>query len=122
MKIKIVKSSDLREADSMAFEDVVGDLDVVGFPSPEEELEEGHRVLVQAHLPHVEQWNRDPNVDLVYLWPGGPLQVGDLVICPPTPLHGATFVAIVTSLDASSHPYKGPAKYLIGRANEVEID
>ncbi len=78
------------------------------------------RVLVQVYMPHIRQYisGVDPMRDLVYRWPGkfGPLAIGDLVICPPSPRHKKTFVGIVTSLDASSHPYKGPCKSLRGKA------
>lgn len=77
--------------------------------------EKGARILVEAYLPHVADYGHDPNVSLVYSWPGGPLAVGDLVKCPPTPLGGSTFTGIVTSLDASGHPYKGPVKALLGK-------
>jgi len=75
------------------------------------------RVIVQGHLPHVKQYN--PNFetmrDLVYSWPGGPLAVGDIVLCPKTPYGPGPFEAIVVSLDAADHPYRGPVRSIIKR-------
>jgi len=73
------------------------------------------RVIVQAYLPHVTQYSAtfDPMRDLVYSWPGGPLAVGDIVLCPKTPLGPGPFEAIVISLDGADHPYKGPLKSII---------
>jgi hypothetical protein len=79
------------------------------------------RVVVQAYLPHVTQYNKhfDPLRDLVYRWRGGePLAVGDLVLCPKTPLGPSDFVAIVVSLDASNHPYKGPVRSIIRKVTK----
>lgn len=82
------------------------------------EPKKGQRVVVQAYLPHVEQFGWNPNNDLVYGWPGGPLEVGDLVRCPGTNLQPSGWAAIVVSLDASGHPYKGPVRMLLGKAEE----
>lgn len=86
------------------------------------EVDHSHdRVMVQVHMPHITRWvNADPLRDLVYSWPGahGPLAVGDLVICPPSPRHCGTFTGIVTSLSAEGHPYRGPVKALLGHAGE----
>lgn len=68
------------------------------------------RIIVMVHMPHVRAWGHDPNRELVYRWIGGPLAVGDIVVCPPTPFYPQDFEGIVTSLDASHHPYKGPVK------------
>lgn len=82
------------------------------------EPKKGQRVVVQAYLPHVTQFGWNPNNDLVYGWPGGPLEVGDLVRCPGTNLQPSGWAAIVVSLDASGHPYKGPVRMLLGKAEE----
>lgn len=80
------------------------------------------RVLVQVYMPHVQKWfpKADTVRDLVYRWPGkfGPLAVGDLVVCPATKRHPKNFTGIVTSLDADSHPYRGPVRNLLGRAHD----
>ena len=81
------------------------------------EPRKGQRVLVEAYLPHVQQYGWNPGASLVYGWPGGPLAVGDLVLCPGTALNPAGWTAIVTSLDASGHPYKGPVRMLLGRVS-----
>lgn len=82
----------------------------------DEEEELGpRRVLVEVYLPHVKKYGRDPHMALVYRWRKGPLHVGDLVLCPPTPRHRFSFTGIVISLDASQHPYKGPVKDIIKR-------
>lgn len=72
------------------------------------------RVIVVAHLPHLEKYKHDPTRELVYGCDFA-VSVGDQVICPPTPLRPSTFTAMVISLDASEHPYKGPVKNLIGK-------
>lgn len=73
------------------------------------------RVIVQAYLPHVLEYSAgfDPMRDLVYSWPGEPLAVGDIVLCPKTPLGPGPFEAIVISLDGADHPYKGPLKSIL---------
>ena len=80
------------------------------------EPKKGQRVVVEAYLPHVQQYGWNPSASLVYGWPGGPLAVGDLVLCPGTSLQPAGWKAIVVSLDASGHPYKGPVRMLLGKA------
>lgn len=80
------------------------------------EPKKGQRVIVEAYLPHVTQYGWNPNLSLVYGWPGGPLEVGDLVRCPGTDRQPSGWVAIVVNLDASGHPYKGPVKMLLGKA------
>lgn len=100
------------EADMAVEELILGAFEDVDFSN--------ERVLVQVHMPHIKKYlpKVDPLRDLVYRWPGklGPIAVGDLVICPPTPRHSGTFVGIITSLDASAHPYKGKVKNLRGKA------
>ena len=81
------------------------------------EPKKGQRVIVQAYMEHVQQYGWNPNADLVYGWPGGPLAVGDLVLCPGTNLKPDGWKAIVTNLDASGHPYKGPVRMLLGKAS-----
>lgn len=71
------------------------------------------RVVVQAYLKHVKRYGHDPSLDLVYRWPGGALAVGDLVLCPKTPMGPGPFVAMVVSLNGDDHPYKGPVKTII---------
>lgn len=76
------------------------------------------RVIVQVYLPHVTDYNPtfDPMRDLVYRWTGSErLDVGDLVLCPPTPKRRSTFTGIVVSLRGQDHPYKGACKALIGK-------
>jgi hypothetical protein len=80
--------------------------------SPDEQPEA--RIVVQAYLPQVATFGHDGNRDLVYQWPGGDsLKVGDIVLCPKTPRGRDDFEAMVVSLDASNHPYKGPVKSII---------
>ena len=93
----------------VAIENAIDDLEEM-FVYDEEAEAAKERILVMAHLPHLKDYGHDPNRELVYRWAGGPIEVGDLVECPPTPLRPKPFTAIVTSLDASRHPYKGPVK------------
>lgn len=79
------------------------------------EPKKAKRVIVQVYLSHVKQYGRDPNQDLVYGWPGGPLAVGDLVACPGTGFKPSGWAGIVVSLDPSGHPYKGPVRMLLGK-------
>jgi len=78
-------------------------------------------VVVAVHLPHVVEYGLpDPNLELVYRWPGGalgPINEGDLVLCPGTRLHPKEWTGIVTSLDASNHPYSGYVRNLLGRVS-----
>lgn len=79
--------------------------------------ETSRHVVVMAETEYISiATGRVPISELTYLWPGGPLEVGDMVLCPPTPWMSAPFKAIVVSLDASDHPYKGPVKTLLGKA------
>lgn len=78
------------------------------------------RVVVQAYLPHLKNYfdgQIDPLRDLVYSWPGGPLAVGDIVLCPQTPRGPGPFEALVVSLDGADHPYKGPVKSIIKKVS-----
>lgn len=80
------------------------------------ELMKRRRVVVMASTDYISvETGPVPVSELVYGWPGGPLAVGDVVLCPPTPWMSAPFEAIVVSLDASGHPYKGPVKDLLGK-------
>lgn len=78
-------------------------------------------VLVAVHLPHVLNYGLpDPNLELVYRWPGGafgPINEGDLVLCPGTAKHPENWVGIVTSLDANDNPYTGYVRNLLGKVN-----
>lgn len=80
----------------------------------------GQRVIVEVYLPHVAEYGHDPSRGLVYGWPGGPLCVGDLVLCPGTSFQPGGWTGIVTSLDASGHPYKGQVRMLLGRVQRPE--
>lgn len=73
------------------------------------------RVIVVAYLEHIEKYGHTPMRELVYGCDFA-VAVGDQVICPPTPMLHENFTAMVVSLDASEHPYKGPVKNLIGKA------
>ncbi len=75
-------------------------------------------VVVGVHLPHVVSYGLpDANLELVYRWPGGELNVGDLVLCPGTKLHPEPWTGIVLSLDASNHPYAGYVRNLLGKVS-----
>lgn len=78
------------------------------------------RVLVEAYLPHVKKYGHNPTLRMVYMWRGGKLALGDLVLCPPTPLRNSAFTGVIVSLDASNHPYKGPAKHIIKRITDAD--
>lgn len=76
------------------------------------------RVVVMASTGYMNRFEgKVPISELVYLWPGGPLAVGDMVLCPPTPWMSAPFEAIVVSLDASNHAYQGPVKSIIRKVS-----
>lgn len=79
------------------------------------EPRKGQRVIVEVYIPHIAEYGHNPSLGLVYGWPGGPLEVGDLVLCPGTALQPGGWTGIVTSLDASGHPYKGRVRMLLGR-------
>jgi hypothetical protein len=70
------------------------------------------RIIVLVDMPHLAEWGYDTSRELVYRYRlPDPIAVGDAVVCPPSPLsRGEEFTGIVLSLDASAHPYKGPAR------------
>lgn len=85
------------------FEDIVENFTVLD----ERTRPENDRITVLLELPHLKDYGRDPVVQLVY----GcrfPVQVGDLVRCPPTPLYSKWTTGQVVSLDGGQ--YRGPVK------------
>jgi hypothetical protein len=79
------------------------------------------RVVVMASTGYMNRFEgKVPVSELVYRWPGGPLAVGDMVLCPPTPWLSAPFEAMVVSLDASGHPYQGPVKSIMRKISGGE--
>lgn len=107
--------------ETTSFQDLVLDSAVreieVGMLEQLFDLTPDSRVIVQAYLPHVKKYGRDPNYELVYRWKGGPLKVGDLVLCPKTPMGPGPFKAIVVSLNGNEHSYTGPVKSIIKKVS-----
>lgn len=90
----------------------IGELEVL----LEEDLKpQRQRVVVLAQLDHLKDYGHNPTRELVYGC-SFPVSEGDAVICPRTPLYQHEFVGVVISLDASTHPYKGPVKNLLRKA------
>lgn len=119
MKIRIIPSTEFAEKGVQELRDEIDDLPTT--VTAAQDLEKGSKVRVMAHLPHVQRWGHQPTHEMTYGWPGGPLAIGDLVACPPTPLgNGRCFVGVVTAFGDGG--YKGPVKMLLGRADEVEMD
>ena len=81
-------------------------------PEPEgdgipRELPPGGRILVQAHLPHLRNYARDPHPALSYGC-DFPVALGDTVLVPPTPKDARWTEGLVVGLGPSD--YKGPVK------------
>lgn len=102
-------SADTKSSIDVEFDEIVGRLEVL---NEEDVKPKRRRVIVVAHLPHLKEYGHEPTRELVY---GCTFAVaeGDRVLCPPTPLRPKPFEALVVSLDASGHPYKGPVKNLL---------
>ena len=81
-------------------------------PEPEgdgipRDLPPGGRILVQANLPYLRNYARDPHPALSYGC-DFPVALGDTVLVPPTPKDARWTEGIVTGLGPSD--YKGPVK------------
>ena len=76
------------------------------------------RVLVKCYLSHVDEITDGalgPWMNLTYEWPfaGRQLEVGDIVLCPPTPQGPQhPHEGVVVSTD-QEHRYSGPVKPLL---------
>lgn len=73
-------------------------------------LPEDVRITVLLELPHLAKYGRETTVELVY---GCTflVEVGDAVLCPPTPRGSNTWTTgVVTALDGKG--YEGPVKYV----------
>lgn len=74
------------------------------------------RLIVKVNMPYLEIYGHEALRDLVYGWLGTPLEVGDRVRVPPTPLMpNESYVGVVVSTDASGSNYQGPVKELLGK-------
>lgn len=74
------------------------------------------RVIVKVVMPYLSIWRHETERDLAYGWSGEPLEVGDKVRCPPTPLMpNENYIGVVVSTDASTIGYQGPVKELLGK-------
>lgn len=70
---------------------------------------EDDRVTILLVLPHLADFDRDPTVELVYGCKF-PVGLGDLVLCPPTPMTDHWTPGVVVSL-LGKH-YSGRVKYV----------
>lgn len=75
------------------------------------------RLIVTVNMPYLrEVYGHESLRDLVYGWSGKPLEVGDRVRIPPTPLMpNESYIGVVVSTDASSSEDTGPVKELLGK-------
>ena len=79
------------------------------------------RVLVKCYLSHVDEITDGalgPWMNLTYEWPfaGRQLEVGDIVLCPPTPQgpqHPHEGVVVSTDQEQLINRYGGPVKPLL---------
>lgn len=106
-----------------AYDEVLSDpsddelADILGFtPKPPtapegdgiyREVPPGRRIMVQANLPYLRNYARDPHPALSYGC-DFPVALGDTVLLPPTPKDVRWTEGIVTGLGPSD--YKGPVK------------
>lgn len=67
------------------------------------------RITVLLELPHLKRYNRDPVVELTYGC-NFAVDIGDRVLCPPTPRYRAWTTGVVMALHGSG--YKGRVKYV----------
>lgn len=87
--------------------------DILGeAPEPEgdgipREIPPGRRILVQANLPHLRNYARDPHPALSYGC-DFPVALGDTVLVPPTPKDVRWTEGLVVGLGPSD--YHGPVK------------
>jgi len=90
-----------------AFDEIVASL---GLTAPDERTRPEHdRITVLLDLPHLRRYGHEPTRELVYGC-SFPVKVGDLVSCPPTPLHRAWTTGVVVALTGNG--YKGRVKYV----------
>lgn len=100
---ELIASSDLK----VQFDAVVGSLEIV---KPDARNKPKHdRITVMVELPHLKRYGHQPTREMTYGC-SFPVQVGDLVRCPPTPLYGHWTTGVVTALEANG--YCGRVKYV----------
>lgn len=97
---------DQRDIDSR-FEEITRGVNLVS-PS-EKERPADDRIVVLIEFPHVGKFGHETTRELVYGC-SFPVEVGDLVSCPPTRLHPKRTTGVVTAL--GSNGYRGPVKYV----------
>lgn len=66
-------------------------------------------ITVAVKMPHVTKYNRKPEMRLTY-GTRYVVQVGDIVLCPPTRLNPKWTRGVV--IDLSPSGYRGPVKYV----------
>jgi hypothetical protein len=66
-------------------------------------------ITVRVTMPHVKKYGKNPTMSLTYAC-SFDVQVGDLVLCPPTRLNPKWTQGVVTELGPNG--YRGPVKYV----------
>lgn len=100
---ELTASSDLK----VQFDAVAGTLEIV---ETDLRIKPKHdRITVMLDLPHLKRYGHQTTRELTYGC-SFPVQVGDVVRCPPTPLYGHWTTGVVTALEANG--YRGRVKYV----------
>lgn len=78
-----------------------------------------NRITVMLDLPHLAKYGRTPTRELTYGC-NFKVAVGDLVMCPPTPLHHQWTTGMVTAL--THNGYKGRVKFVKKTKAEISSE